>query len=121
MGSVPTSREARKSWSDRAGVAYPNQRRVLTQKAHCGTIGQDSFSVGIFALAYEPRAALRASVRRHRSALPGRLWPSGGWIGSHAAAPCWLLNDCHLRPSTRMPGVFETEVLGTCHQLTPGW
>jgi hypothetical protein len=39
----------------------------------------------------------RASVRRHRRTFRGCLWPCGGWIGSHAAAPCWLLNDCYLR------------------------
>ena len=26
-----------------------------------------------------------------------------------------------LPPQTEPPGVFATEVLGTCHELTPGW
>ena len=41
---------------------------------------------------------LRNSVRRHRRTLRGYLWPYGGWIGVHAAAPGSLLNDCHPQP-----------------------
>ena len=33
------------------------------------------------------RPSTPASVRRHRRALRGCLWPAGGWIGSDAAAP----------------------------------
>jgi hypothetical protein len=34
------------------------------------------------------RGMLRASVRRHRRARRGCLWPYVGWIGFHAAVPC---------------------------------
>jgi hypothetical protein len=34
----------------------------------------------------------------HRRALRGCLWPYGGWIGFHAAAPCSLVNGCYPRP-----------------------
>jgi hypothetical protein len=48
----------------------------FAQKAHYRTGEQSSFSVGGFALAYEPRAALRASFRRYpmifRSIRPTR-------------------------------------------------
>jgi hypothetical protein len=45
-----------------------------------------------------PRTPLRDSVRRHRRALRGCLFPSGTWSGFRVAASCSRLNDCHQRP-----------------------
>jgi hypothetical protein len=46
------------------------------------------------------RAGVRfcAPVRRHRRGPRGWLWPSVGWIGFHAGAPCSRMNNCHHRP-----------------------
>jgi hypothetical protein len=41
---------------------------------------------------------LHASVRRHRRALRGCLWPCVGRIRLHAAAPYALMNKRHHRP-----------------------
>jgi uncharacterized delta-60 repeat protein len=56
------------------------------------------FSVGVFVLAYEPRAALRASVRRHRSAQRLR----------------WLLRS--IRPTRARP-LLEASVDPTTHDV----
>jgi hypothetical protein len=60
-----------------------------------------------------PSAAIHSGprlLRRHRRALRGCLWPSAGWIGSHAAARCSPRSECHLRPvNACYPGRAEAD------------
>src|SRR5262249_4634312 len=96
-------------------AAWPERRRAMLAASAAGTTPEDDerSALSVCPQSVErgtsncgfpshgsgpPRAALRASVRRHRRALRGCLCPNSGWIGFHAVTLCSILNYFHLQP-----------------------
>jgi hypothetical protein len=92
------------------GAKGPSRTRPTVAGGSCHQ-GCAGVPVPLGSLAGNERtAALRASVRRHRRALHGCLWPYVGWSGFHPAAPCSLLNDCHPRPVNAYRGGSKARI-----------